>query len=87
MLSDIALYSHPECEALSDPDNGHVTLTGTSLNSQATYTCNSGYELNGPMTRACQTNGWSGNDTTCEGKESHKQSYDHYTSIIIQTFK
>ena len=66
------LNSHPECGVLSNPDNGRVTLTGTSFGSQATYSCNSGYELNGPITRVCQADGWSGNDATCEGKRISK---------------
>ena len=30
------------------------------------FTCNTGYELNGSDTRTCQSNGsWSGNDDVC----------------------
>ena len=61
--------SHPECSSLTNPDNGRVTLTGTNFGSQATYSCNFGYVLNGPLTRVCQADGWSGNDTICESRD------------------
>ena len=58
-----------QCPALSDPENGAVSITGTGVGDTATYTCNSGYELSGSDTRTCQSNGeWSGSAPTCEGK-------------------
>ena len=66
----IALPSQPECASLTNPDNGRVTLTGTNFGSQARYTCDRGYILNGSYRRVCQADGWSGNETTCEGRDS-----------------
>lgn len=58
-----------DCGQLSDPANGSVNAPYTGFDEQATYSCNVGYELKGPMTHVCQANGeWSGNETTCEGK-------------------
>ena len=57
-----------QCDALSDPDNGDVSVTGTGVGDTATYTCDAGYELIGSSTRTCQSNGeWSGSPPTCEG--------------------
>lgn len=54
------------CGSLSSPDNGHVTLTGTTVNSTATYGCNSSYVISGNNTRLCQSDGvWSGIEPTC----------------------
>ena len=66
-----------QCPALSDPENGAVSTTGTGVGDTATYTCNSGYELSGSDTRTCQSNGeWSGSAPTCEGKYSILQVYN-----------
>ena len=60
-----------QCPALSDPENGACTTTGTGVGDTATYTCNSGFEISGSDTRTCQSNGdWSGSAPTCEGKYS-----------------
>ena len=53
---------------LNDPMNGEVT-DNTTLNSQAHYTCNDGYCLNGNRYRTCQCGGnWTGTEPTC-GKQ------------------
>ena len=62
-----------QCDALSDPDNGAVSVTGTGVGDTATYTCDDGYELVGSSTRTCQPNGeWSGSPPTCEGIPKHQ---------------
>ena len=67
---DINLSAHIlaiGCGNLEDPENGRVTLTGTTINSKATYSCNDGFFLTGVRTRICQFNGeWSGKAPTCE---------------------
>ena len=46
--------------------NGRRTLTGTTVNSRVTYTCNAGYTLQGPSSRTCQANRrWSGSLPRC----------------------
>ena len=55
------------CPPLTDPDNGMVTWTGLTPDSTATYTCDTGFELNGVETRTCLNNGtWSDDAPTCD---------------------
>ena len=43
--------------------------SGTTFMSTATYTCNAGYNLIGPISRTCGSDGvWSPAAPTCEGK-------------------
>ena len=56
-----------DCGDLDEPENGEVSLTGTTLGSKATYSCDDGYVLEGESRRDCQSNGkWSGKAPTCE---------------------
>ena len=56
-----------DCGGLSNPENGAITMSGTTYNSVATYSCNDGYNLVGDITRTCQANAtWSGRDPSCE---------------------
>ena len=61
------------CTDLTAPANGMIgynvatSLTPWPENTVATYTCVTGYMLDGDMTRTCEATGsWSGSDTTCE---------------------
>ena len=58
-----------DCDPLSAPVNGQVSFpSGTTLGSNATYSCNIGHNVQGgtPM-RTCNSNGdWSGSAPTCE---------------------
>ena len=54
------------CGSPSEPDNGAVTFTSTTFQSQATFTCDSGYSLEGSSSRTCQSDGtWSGQAPVC----------------------
>ena len=58
-----------DCGDLDDPENGQVSLTGTTFGSKATYTCNKGFELVGSSMRMCLANAqWMGEAPTCERK-------------------
>lgn len=59
-----------DCMALTAPDNGRVdTSSGTTFNKEATYSCNTGYRLDGEMTRTCLSNGqWSSSEPSCVRK-------------------
>ncbi len=57
------------CGDLPGPDNGLVTVSIGDFGSNASYTCETGYNLNGDMNRMCQDNGdWSGSAPTCDRK-------------------
>ena len=67
-----------DCGTLSQPNGGQVSQDGSSLGSQANYSCSEGYVLNGNSTRVCQVDGqWSGSEPTCEG-----QSLIHYVWYV-----
>ncbi len=54
------------CPELFSPDNGLVTFTSRRPGSGATYTCDSGYIINGNERRVCQPDGsWSNSEPTC----------------------
>ena len=56
-----------DCGPLDNLTNGH--LLNTTLNRIATYSCNSGYTLNGTQMRICQTSGrWSNAEPICNGQ-------------------
>ena len=59
-----------DCGTLADPANGRARHTaGTTFGQTATYSCNTGYNLVGVNTRACEATGvWSGSTPTCEGR-------------------
>ena len=46
------------CGPLSDPQNGRVQFSSTTIGSTADYTCNPDFILQGTATRTCQTGGW-----------------------------
>ena len=57
-----------DCGTLSSPMNGDVSLTGTTFESTAEYTCDSGFLLMGVESRQCLANRtWSDESPTCEG--------------------
>ena len=54
------------CERLLDIANGRVVLSGLTVGSLASYTCNTGFNLVGNSARTCQSNGfWSGVEPFC----------------------
>ena len=58
-----------KCPELLAPANGRVTWTGLTAGHTSTYTCDSGSQLVGQVTRTCSKNGeWSGNPPACKSK-------------------
>ncbi|XP_052281318.1 sushi, von Willebrand factor type A, EGF and pentraxin domain-containing protein 1-like [Dreissena polymorpha] len=54
------------CKTLTNPLSGTVTLSTNGLVTKATYSCSSGYTLQGVTNRTCLTDGnWDGADSTC----------------------
>ncbi len=63
-------HTDVSCDPLMDIRSGKVVLTGTTVGSTATYSCNKGYVLFGEQTRTCQYSGqWSGEEPYCERKK------------------
>ena len=61
-------YSGIECPALSDPANGAVSVSGNTPTSTASYSCNSGFVLEGTQFRTCLGSGqWSDQPPVCRG--------------------
>ncbi len=62
------------CSDLTVPANGMIsysmgTVSLRPVNTVATYTCTTGYTLNGGTTRTCGSDGvWSGSPLTCQRK-------------------
>ncbi|XP_078667428.1 sushi, von Willebrand factor type A, EGF and pentraxin domain-containing protein 1-like [Branchiostoma floridae x Branchiostoma belcheri] len=55
-----------QCHTLMVPTNGVLSTTATSYQTVVTFTCNTGYVLNGPTNTTCQANGtWSNPVPTC----------------------
>ena len=62
LILDIAV----DCGNLVSPVNGAIYLSGLTYLSKATYTCNTGYQLRGPVERTCDTDGlWSQYSPSC----------------------
>ena len=66
------------CMDLMNPQNGAIMYSGPdspnarSVGTVATYSCSSGYTLNGAMTQTCMTGGtWSGPVPSCTGNYSN----------------
>ena len=57
------------CGPLNNPTNGQVMVPATTFNSNATYSCNSAFKLNGAQTRTCQADRtWGNAEPTCVGE-------------------
>jgi hypothetical protein len=55
-----------DCGTIAQPANGQTVLTGTTIRSTATTSCNIGWTLQGTEVRTCQASGtWSGERATC----------------------
>lgn len=60
------LHYHVVCQAVTNPLNGKVTITGQDIGARAEYSCVSWYMLVGQGVRQCQENGqWSGDPPQC----------------------
>ena len=76
-----------DCGNLPNPANGQVTTTGTTFGQNATYSCNTGYNLMGDSTRTCQATGnWSGSAPTCERMFLLSEHHLSITYMIYLSF-
>jgi len=79
-----------DCGGVTKPVFGQVSVVSqTSYGHNATFSCNTGYSLQGSEIRACGSNGqWSGTQPTCTFTGSNamfKQLYVHWHSILFVT--
>jgi len=66
-ISLFHLFLVVDCGGLQPPENGNVTLSDTTIGSQANYSCNTGFTLTGIATRECLESGeWNNSAPTCE---------------------
>jgi len=60
-------FNVADCTAVANPVNGHVQVTGSGLDSVATFECNEGYSLVGSSTLVCTDElVWNGNLPVCK---------------------
>lgn len=68
LLYSVIIHSIVGCPPLPNIANGVVVESGRSTGDTATYSCNSGFELDGDPIRICQSNGvWSLSPPICIG--------------------
>ena len=68
-LISVSLFCLADCGPLSDPADGLVTVTLTTYDEMANYTCGAGYDLIGVKTRTCWQDGnWSDAEPSCQRK-------------------
>ncbi|XP_019630213.1 PREDICTED: P-selectin-like [Branchiostoma belcheri] len=61
-----AICDATQCPALTAPDNGALSTTATSYQTVVTFTCNTGYVLNGAVTATCTADiTWTNPVPTC----------------------
>ena len=76
-----ACFSVLICSSLPNPPFGRVDLTGRTIGSTATYSCQRGYTLVGVTTRTCQANRqWSGKAPVCKSEWAKKDLWLLYQS-------
>ena len=69
----IILFLFSDCGSLAPPTDGTVNALVTTYQSEATFSCNTGYTLQGSLTLTCQFDGsWDNTPPTCQinGTES-----------------
>ena len=71
------------CSGLTSPGNGSIVLGNVVFKSEALYSCNEGFKINGPATRTCQATGlWTGEAPTCEGLSIYEPPF-----FMVQNLK
>ena len=79
------------CDQLNDPSHGSVsTPDGIVFEATATYSCESGFELEGEATATCQADGtWSSQQPQClrickhSFSTVHRLSFSNYLIISV----
>ena len=56
-----------DCRVPASPAGGNVSAPSTTYGSEASYSCNTGYNMNGAATRTCEADGyWNGSLPICD---------------------
>ena len=72
-----------ECGALTDPENGNVSVSSLVFESIATYACHTDYNLTGDATRTCLADKmWSGAEPTCFEIRKYIPSHEKYYLLL-----
>lgn len=83
-MRSVAFLSHFQainCGKLTLPEHGSVAGESTRYPNTITYSCEVGYEIEGPAVRSCQANGtWSEN----EAETSCKRKYQYDVTFICR---
>lgn len=67
---DIPLLLAILCPPLDDPQFGSVSISGDTIGSVATYSCNANFVLSDSTPRRCLSDGsWSGTSPICRGQD------------------
>ena len=78
------LCSAVDCGPLNNIPNGEVSFEATTLDSIATYTCNSGYALLGNATRMCRNDGvWDCQPPVCQRKRLNSIQVNQMITTFI----
>ena len=56
-----------DCGKIQRPRNGSISGDKTTFQKSVTYSCDKGFELKGPKTIICQSDGQWSSKSTCEG--------------------
>ena len=65
------------CPSLYAPENGQVSFGNSTYLSVRTFSCNVGYNINGPVNTTCQANGsWSTTAPSCTSKKHFLFSFE-----------
>ena len=67
--SQCLCLSEKDCGSLNAPANGNIDASqGTKHLAILRYSCDSGYDLMGVITRRCYDGTWEGSQPTCQSK-------------------
>ena len=69
MIFNSFLVKGLDCESVTPPQHGNVTVNGTLYGDSIQFVCNAGYDLHGNKTADCLATGnWSTEVPTCQCK-------------------
>jgi len=73
------------CDAVNDPFNGNVYISGNNDHKTAVYKCYSGYKIKGNDYRTCKSGFWKGSPPVCV-KDGKRLNVYLYNIIEVSLF-